>query len=150
MIQDSMTSELAYMSLEAAPSLSGIEEVQSFVESYQHTAGDEQQSWHITPNSMFPYSLGGTGLNPPSSSTRYQWRELYEAWKLAIPSRDWQRILVFPQKGEPYILQMDWPSLTVRQNENSLSIASTTYISANKSSKASQKATLHRNYALST
>jgi len=148
-IAGSYLSALVSMSSEAVQSLNGIEEM-SFLESYRHTTGDEPQSWHITPNSMFPYSLGGTALDPPSSSTRYQWHALYEAWRLAIPSPGFQRILVFPQKGEPYILPMDWPSLTLRQNENSLNIASTTYISANKYSLASRKATLHRNYALST
>lgn len=150
MTLDFLTSEPVFMSSELTSALSGIEEVMSFVESYKHTTGDEQQSWHITPNSMFPYSLGGTESDPRSSSTRYQWHALYEAWKLVIPSPGLQQILVFPQKGQPYILPMDWPSLTLRQKENSLSIVSTTYISANKYSKASRKATLHRNYALST
>lgn len=149
MITGSYLSALVSMSSEAAQSLNGIEEM-SFLESYRHTTGDEQQSWHITPNSIFPYSLGDTEYTPHSSSTPYQWHALYEAWKLAIPSPGLQEILVFPQKGQPYTLPMDWPSLTLRQKENLLSIASTTYISANKYSRASRKATLHRNYALST
>ena len=129
--------------------LSGLEET-TYLNTYLESTGDEPPCLHITPNSMYPFSRGSTELPQPSSSTRCQWRELYAAWKLAIPSHDWQRILVFPQKGEPYILPMDWPSLTLRQNENLLSIASTTYISANKYSKDSREATLLRNYALST
>ena len=90
-------SELAYMSTEATQSLNGIEEM-SYLESYQHTTGDEQQSWHITPNSMYPSSLGGVGLDPPSSLTRYQWRELYEAWKLATALPDSHQTFRCPRK----------------------------------------------------
>lgn len=142
-------SGLASTNLEPTYELSGIEEM-SFIESYQHTIGDEPQCWHITPNSTLPYSLGGTGLNPLSSSTPYQWRELYAAWRLAIPSPNLQAILVFPPKEEPYILRMDWPSLTLRQKENFQSIVSTTYISAKRYSKDSYRATLLRNYGLLT
>ena len=137
------------MSLEVNNLLNGFEET-TYLNTYLESTGDEPPCLHITPNSILPSSLGGITSDPLLSLTHYQWRELYAAWRLAIPSHDWQRILVFPQKGEPYILPMDWPSLTLRQNENLLSIASTTYISANKYSKDSREATLLRNYASST
>ena len=145
----SWLSELASMSLEATAILNGIEEM-SFIESYQHTTGDEPPCLHITPNSTSPSSLGGITSDPRLSLTRYQWHELYEAWKLAIPSPSLQRLLVFPPKGQPHTLRMDMPALSVRLKENLLSIASTTYISAKRYSKDSQRATLSRNYALST
>jgi hypothetical protein len=53
----------------------------------------------------------------PSSSTRYQWRELYAAWRLAIPSPNLQQILVFPQKGQPFIQPMDSVNWIIRLKE---------------------------------
>lgn len=133
------------MSMELIDLLSGIEEM-SFLESYQHTTGREQQSLHITPNSILPYSGGYSEYTPVSSSIPCQWRVLYGAWRLAIPSPNLQAILAFPPKGQPYILRMDMPSLSLRLKENLLSIASTTYISAKGYSRDSRRATLQRNY----
>ena len=149
MIQNSWFSERVYMNTEPMQSLNGMEEM-SFIESYRPTTGLRQQSLRITPNSMFRFSNGYTEYTPASSSIPCQWRVLYAAWRLAIPSPNLQAILAFPPKGEPYILRMDWPSLSLRQKDNLLSIASTTYISANKYSKDSRQATLQRNYDSST
>jgi len=71
-----------YMSLEATESPSGIEEM-SYLESWGLTTGQPPQSLLITHSSTYPFSLGSTGYGPRLSSTRYQWRELYAAWRLA-------------------------------------------------------------------
>jgi len=142
-------SELASMYMEATSQLDGYEE-QTYLNSFLESIGDEPQCLPITHSSMYQLWAGSSPYTPPSSSTRYQWRELYAAWRLAIPSPNLQAILVFPPKDEPYILRMDWPSLTLRQKENFQSIVSTTYISAKRYSKDSYRATLLRNYALST
>ena len=144
-----MLSEWESTNSEVARRLNGLEEM-TYLNSYLESSGDEQQSWHITPNSTSPSSLGGITSDPLLSSTRYQWRVLFAAWKLATVSPDLQEILVFPKKEEPSIVPM--ASLTFRrtQKKNSLITVRMMYSCVKKSSSASLQATLLRNYASST
>ena len=124
MIPDSRHSVSAYTSLEALTPFDGFEEM-TYLSTFLESTGDEPPSLRITPNSTFPYWGGTTGLYQHSSSTRYQWRELYAAWKLAIPLPNSQEILVFPKKGEPYTVLMDSVNWIIRLRENLRSTAST-------------------------
>ena len=145
MITDSKPSALVSMYTEATSQLDGLAD-QSYLSSFLESTGDEPQCLRTTHSSMYPLWSGSTLYTQRSSSTRYQWRELYAAWKLAIPSQNWQAILAFPKRGGPYIRPMDWMSLTLRSKLSWPLTASTTYICAKKSSLGSYVDTLHQSY----
>ena len=149
-MHDSMTSEPAYMSSELINELSGIEEVPSYLASYQHTTGDEQQSWHITPNSIYPSSLGGIAPDPLLSSTRCQWGGLFEELRLATLSPNWPPSIPLPQKVLLFTPLTDYAYSRRKLKKNSPTIAPTMYICVKKYSSASLRDTLLRNYGSST
>ena len=115
-------SELVSMSMEAQIQLNGLED-QTYLNSFQVSTGDEQQSLLITHSSILPYSLGGIAANPLLSSTRYQWHELYVAWKLVTHSQNLRTTLVYRPKAKLYTQLMEFTSYTPRSKESSLSTA---------------------------
>ena len=142
-------SEWESTSSEVTRRLNGLEEM-TYLSTYLESTGDEPPCLRITPNSTSPSSLGGITSDPLLSSTRYQWRVLFAAWKLATVSPDLREILVFPQKEQPSIVPM--ASLTSRliRKKNLLITVRTMYTCVRKSSSDSLQATLLRNYASST
>lgn len=150
MTTSSWLSEPAYTSFGVIDPHSGIEEVTSFIESYQHTTGDEPPCLHITPNSMYPSSLGGITSDPLLSSTHYQWHELYEAWKLATVLPDSHQTFRFPQRVLLFTPLTDSNQFLGKLKKNWPTIARMMYICVKKSSSASLRVTLLRNYASST
>jgi len=124
------TSELASMYTEATNQLNGLEDA-TYLSTFLESIGDEPQCLRTTHNSMCQYWDGGMAYPRHSSSTPYQWRELYAAWRLAIPSRGWQALLAFPKKGKPYIRLMDYENWMRRLKKNSPSTASTMCFYAN-------------------
>jgi hypothetical protein len=80
---NSERSELASMYTEAMNQLDGLE-IQSYVSTLMGSTGDEPQCLPTTHSSMYQLWSGDTTPDHVSSSTRYQWRELYVAWKLEI------------------------------------------------------------------
>ncbi len=139
-------SELASMYTEAMNQLDGLAQ-RDYVNTFLESIGDEPQYLHTTHSSMYPLWSGSTTPDPVSSSTPYQWRVLYAAWKLAIPSQNLQAILAFPPKGQPYIRRMDWWNLRTRSKKSWPLTARTMYFSANKSSGILFEVTRPRNFA---
>ena len=139
-------SELASMYMEATSQLDGYEE-QTYLSSFLESTGDEPQCLPITHSSMYQLWAGSSPYTPPSSSTRYQWRELYAAWRLAIPSRNSQVILVFPKKGKPFTQRMDSVSWILRLRPNLLRTADTMSFYVKQYSSGWCVDTLPRNYA---
>lgn len=131
MTHDSPHSEWDSIYLEATELLDGLE-VMSFITSYTNLIGDEQQSWHITPNLTCPYSHGDTASSPRSSSTPYQWQELYAAWKLAIPSQNWLAISDLSLKAKLSIAQTAANQYRRASKKNLQLTASTTSTSAKR------------------
>ena len=125
MIRSSLRSGLVSMYTEAEKILDGLAE-ETYLSSFLESTGAEPQCLRTTHSSMYPLWSGCTTPIHVSSSTRYQWHALYEAWKLAIPSRNSPTILVFPPKGQPYTQQMDSISWIVRLRPNLLNTANTT------------------------
>jgi len=123
----------------------GFEET-TYLNSYLESTGDEPPCLHITPNSMYPYSLGGIASDPPLSSTHYQWQELYEAWRLAtvLPDSHWN--FLSPQKVLLFTPLMDWGGLLPPSKANLLVIAPMMYTCVKKYSSVSLLDTLLRNY----
>ena len=144
MIKGSYLSALVSMSTEAQTTLNGLED-QTYLNSFLESTGDEPQCLRTTHSSMYPLWSGYITLDQPLSSTHYQWRELYAAWKLATVSPNLQEILIFPQKGQPCTVPMVWPSWTRSWNLNLQTIANTTYIYANESLIAWSKDTPNPN-----
>ena len=72
------TSELASMYTEATNQLNGLEDA-TYLNTFLESIGDEPQCLRTTHNSMCQYWDGGMAYPPRSSSTPYQWRELYAA-----------------------------------------------------------------------
>ena len=114
--------------------LNGFEEM-TYLNTFLESTGDEPPCLHITLNSMYPYSRGYTTPDPPLSLTRYQWRGLYAAWRLAIVSPDLQQILVFPKKEEPSIVPMASVKFRLQSKQSWQHTASTTYTYVRKYSK---------------
>ena len=143
------TSELASMYTEATNQLNGLEDA-TYLSTFLESIGDEPQCLRTTHNSMFQYWDGGMAYPRHSYSIPYQWRELYAAWRLAIPSRNSQTLLVFPTKGKPYIRPMDCVNWIVRQRENLRHTANTTSFSVKRYSNGLQWDTLRQSYDWST
>ena len=136
MTQDSKRSGLASMYMEAMELCNGMETT-SYLESYQHSTGDEPPSLLITPNSTSPYLNGATEYTPASSSTRYQWDALYEAWKLVIASPSWRKTSGCDLRELPYIALMGSHQFRQRLKENSQTTAPMTCTCAKKFSLGS-------------
>ena len=126
---DSKHLGVASTSMEVMIQSCGLEDA-TYLSTSLGLTGAGQPSSPITPSSTSLSFAGDTGFVPHSSSTRYQWRELYVAWRLATVSPDLRQILVFPKKGEPSTRPMVWPSWTRSWNLSLQTIANTTYIYA--------------------
>ena len=122
----------------------------TYLSSLLGSTGDGQPSSLITPSSIYQSSHGSTTSDPVSSSTPYQWHELYAAWRLAIVSPNLQQILVFPKKGGRCIRQTVCPSWTDTWSLNSPNIANTTYIYASEFLSVLKKGIRNRNCDSST
>ena len=144
-----MLSEPASMNLEATSILNGFEET-TYLKSYLESTGDEPPCLHITPNSTSPSSLGGITSDPRLSLTRYQWQELYEAWRLETVLPDVHRHFRSPQRVLLFTPLTDSNQFLGKLRKNWPTIARMMYICVKKSSSASLRATLLRNYASST
>ena len=116
--------DAASMNLEVNNLLNGFEET-TYLSTYLESTGDEPPCLHITPNSMYPYSHGSTELPQPLSSTRYQWQELYAAWRLATVLPDSLQISGFLKRDVPCTLPMDSVSWMRRSKVNWQNTAST-------------------------
>lgn len=139
------TSELASMYMEATTQLSGLEDA-TYLSTLMGSTGDEQHFSRTTPNSMCQYWDGGMTYPPHSSSTRYQWRELYVAWRLAIHSPNLPKRSDCPLKAMPFTRLMGLPSFLQKWSTNSLSTANMMCFCVKKYSNGSQRGIRHRSY----
>ena len=133
MTKGSKRLEYAYMNSEPMIQLNGLEEM-DYVNTFLESTGDEPQCLRTTHSSMYPLWSGYTTPILPSSSTRYQWQELYAAWRLAIPSRSWRSTLDFNLKERLSIAQTASHQYRLRLNENLPSTVPMTCTCARKSS----------------
>ena len=97
MIRSSLRSGLVSMYTEAEKILDGLAE-ETYLSSFLESTGEEPPFLRITHSSMYPLWSGSTIYTQPLYSTRYRWDALYEAWKLAIPLRNWHTTSDSPLK----------------------------------------------------
>ena len=133
-MNDSRHLDYAPMSMEVTSLLDGLTEA-TYLSSFLESTGDEPPCLRITHSSIYPSVSGSTIYTQPLSSTRYQWRELYVAWKLVIVSPNSHTILDYQPKARPFIQLMEFTSFTPRSKENSLSTANMMCFCAKKYSK---------------
>ena len=138
MIKDSKHLEYAYMNSELMIQLNGLAD-QDYLNTFLELTGDEPQCLRTTHSSMYPLWSGSTEHDQPSSLTHYQWRELYAAWRLAIPLRSWRSTLDFSLKERLSIAQMASHQYRLRLNGNLPSTVRMTCTCARKFSNDSQQ-----------
>ena len=136
MTRGSKRLEHAYMNSEPMIQFNGLEQ-RDYVNTFLEMNGDEPQCLRTTHSSMYPLWSGYITLTPPSSSTRYQWAELYAAWKLVIPSPNLQKLLDSLQKAQLYTAPTDYLNSPLRLSKNSPSTVRMTCTCAKKFSNDS-------------
>jgi hypothetical protein len=122
---DSKHLGVASTSMEVMIQSCGLEDA-TYLSTLLGSTGAEPQCLPITPSLTCQSSAGDMESTPRSSSTRYQWGALYEAWKWVTPLPNWQWILACLTRDEQFIQQMGLRIYHPTLSASWQSIASTT------------------------